>query len=142
LPVKEAQDGDSLAAGKVYVCPGGNHLQISQSGRLVLRDGPRKNGYLPCADISMISAAEFAGPMTVGVVLTGMGNDGVEGAIAIRQAGGSVVVQDESSSVIFGMNAEVIKASAADAGVSLDEIVSAVEKRVLYLQGACKVGAL
>ena len=142
LKVKEAQDGEPLAEGTVYVCPGGNHLQISQSGRIVLREGPRKNGYLPCADISMISAAEFAGPMTVGVVLTGMGNDGVEGAIAIRQAGGSVVVQDELSSVIFGMNAEVIKASAADVVVPLDEIVSSVEKRVLYVQGASRVGAL
>jgi len=142
LRVKEAQDNDPLIPGSVYVCPGTSHLQVTQSGRLSVREGPRMNGYLPCADISMISAAEFAGPMTIGVVLTGMGNDGVQGAIAIRQAGGSIVVQDEASSVIFGMNAEVIRASAADVVVPLDGIVSTVEKRVLFLQGASRVGAL
>ena len=142
LQVKEATEGDSITAGRVYVCPGANHLEISAAGRIVLRDGPRVNGYLPCADVSMNSVAEFAGPMAIGVVLTGMGNDGVQGAQSIRRAGGSVIVQDESTSVIFGMNAEVVKASAADQVLPLDNIVPAVEKRVLYLEGACKVGAL
>jgi two-component system chemotaxis response regulator CheB len=142
LPVKEANEGDALNAGHVYVCPGANHLEISPAGHIALRGGPRVNGYLPCADIAMNSVGEFAGPMGIGIVLTGMGNDGVQGAQTIRRAGGSVIVQDESTSVIFGMNAEVVKASAADQVLPLENIVPAIEKRVLYLEGACKVGVL
>ena len=142
LPVKEAKEGDALNAGHVYVCPGANHLEITPAGNIAVRGGPRVNGYLPCADISMNSVAEFAGPMGIGIVLTGMGNDGVQGAQTIRRTGGSVIVQDESTSVIFGMNAEVVKASAADQVLALENIVPAIEKRVLYLEGACKVGVL
>jgi len=142
LPVKEAEAGEALAPGRAYVCPGASHMKISPSGRVTLTEGPRVNGYRPCADIAMESAAACAGPLCIGVVLTGMGNDGMQGALAIRQAGGYVVAQDEATSVIFGMNAEAIKAGAVDAVLPLEQIVATLEKRILYLTGASRVGAL
>jgi two-component system chemotaxis response regulator CheB len=80
--------------------------------------------------------------MTIGVVLTGMGNDGSTGVQKVKAAGGHVVAQDEGTSVIFGMNAEAIKTGCVDQVVPIDNIFSAIEKRVLYVFGAAKVGAL
>ena len=142
LPVKQAEPDEALLPGTVYVCPGGNHLKVSGSGRLTILDEPRINGYRPCADVSMQSAAEVAGPMAVGVVLTGMGNDGVAGARAIREASGFVIAQDEPTSVIFGMNAEAIKAGVVDAVLPLDRVVGGIEERVACIHGATKVGAV
>ena len=76
IRVKEADPGEIIAPGTVYVCPGANHLKVSQTGRLTLGDGQRVNGYLPCADVTMETAADYAGPMTIGVVLTGMAATG------------------------------------------------------------------
>jgi two-component system chemotaxis response regulator CheB len=117
-------------------------MRISQTGRITLDEGPRVNGYRPCADLTLETAADYAGVMSVGVVLTGMGNDGVQGVQRIRGVGGYTIAQDESSSVIFGMNAEAIKAGAIDQVVPLDNIFTAVEKRVLYIYGAQRVGAI
>ena len=117
-------------------------MRVSQTGRVTLDDGPRISGYRPCADVTLETVAEYAGPMAVGVAMTGMGSDSVRGAQAIRAAGGYVIAQDESSSVIFGMNAEVIKAGAADQVASLDAIYAAVEKRYLLVMGNMKVGAV
>jgi len=78
--------------------------------------------------------------MSIGVVLTGMGSDGARGARAIKQAGGFVVAQDEATSVIFGMNAEAIKAGVVDHTLGIDEIYSAIEKRVLDLSKTAPVG--
>jgi two-component system chemotaxis response regulator CheB len=142
IKVKEAEQGELLRPGNFYVCPGSHHLRVTPTGRVTLDDGPRIAGYRPCADLAMETVASFAGPMSVGVVLTGMGTDGVRGAGAIRNAGGFVVAQDEATSVIFGMNAEAIRAGAVDQVLPLDAIYPAIEKRVLYLLGASKVGAL
>jgi two-component system, chemotaxis family, protein-glutamate methylesterase/glutaminase len=86
--------------------------------------------------VTMESVAAFAGPMSIGVVLTGMGNDGVNGAKAIKAAGGLVLAQDEATSVIFGMPAEAIKTGAVEQVLGIDDIYPAVEKRVL---GLCRV---
>jgi two-component system chemotaxis response regulator CheB len=142
MRAKEAEAGEILVPGTVYVCPGSHHMRVSQTGRVSLDDGPRIGGYRPCADVTFETVAEYAGPMTVGVVLTGMGGDAVRGAQAVRSAGGYVIAQDEASSVIFGMNAEVIKAGAVDQIAPLDAIYAAVEKRFLFVMGAVKVGAL
>lgn len=141
LPVKQAEADEVLNPGTVYVCPGGNHLRLSAAGRLLLSDEGRVNGYRPCADITMQSVAEFAGPMSVGVVLTGMGNDGVAGSRAIREASGYVIAQDESTSVIFGMNAEAIKAGVTDAVLPIERVVPCVEERVVCAHGTARVGA-
>ena len=88
------------------------------------------------------TAAAFAGPMTIGVILTGMGNDGMIGVQKVKTAGGYVVAQDEATSIIFGMPQEAIKTGAVDQVLGIDNIFTAVEKRVMYVYGASKVGAL
>lgn len=142
IRVKEAEAGEILAAGTLYVCPGSHHLKISATGRVNLDEGARINGYRPSCDLALETAAEFAGSLSIGVVLTGMGNDGARGAQAVKAAGGHVIAQDEATSVIFGMNAEAIKAGAVDQILPLESIYGAIEKRVLYVFGAQRVGAL
>ncbi len=142
IKVKEAEAGEIVQAGTVYVCPGSHHLRLSPTGRISLDDGPRISGYKPCADVTMETVAAFAGPLSVGVVLTGMGNDGTRGVQAVRASGGHVIAQDEATSVIFGMPAEAIKTGAVDQVLALDNIYAALEKRVLFVFGAQKVGAL
>ena len=142
IKVKEAEPGEIIAPGTMYVCPGSHHLKVSQTGRITLDEGARINGYRPCADLTLETAAEFAGNMCIGIVLTGMGNDGCKGVQAVKASGGHVIAQDEASSVIFGMNAEAIKTGAVDQILSLDNVYSGIEKRVLYIFGAARVGAL
>jgi two-component system chemotaxis response regulator CheB len=142
IRVKEAGHGEAAEPGTVYISPGSHHMRLTSSGRIALDDGPRIAGYRPCADVLMETVAAFAGPMTIGVVLTGMGNDGSRGALAIKSAGGHVIAQDEASSVIFGMPSEAIKTGAVDQVLAIENIYSAIEKRVLYIYGAAKVGAL
>jgi two-component system chemotaxis response regulator CheB len=142
MKVKEAEPGEIIAPGTIYVCPGANHVKISQTGRLMLDEGARVNGYRPCADLAMETAADYAGPQCIGLVLTGMGNDGVKGAQAIRQAGGFVIAQNEATSVIFGMNAEAIKVGAVDQVLALEEIVSGIEKRAMATFGAARAGGV
>ncbi len=88
----------------------------------------------------MESVAASAGPMSIGVVLTGMGNDGANGAKAIKAAGGLVLAQDEATSVIFGMPAEAIKTGAVEQVLGIDDIYPALEKRVLGLCRSTPVG--
>jgi two-component system chemotaxis response regulator CheB len=142
LRVKEAEHGEELLPGTIYVCPGSHHLRISGSGRIDLQEGERINGYRPCADIALETAAAFAGPMCVGVILTGMGADGSKGVPAVKAGGGHVIAQDEATAVIFGMPAEAIKTGAVDQVLGIESIASALEKRAMYLMGAAKVGAM
>src|SRR6266568_426742 len=136
IRVKEAESNESLAPGTLYICPGGQHLRITPTGRIQL-DGVsgRINGYLPNMDVTMESVAAYAGPLSIAGVLTGMGNDGTSGARAIKSAGGLVLAQDEATCVIFGMPAEVIKAGVADHVLGIDDVYQAIEKRVV---GICK----
>jgi len=135
--VKEAEANEPVQPGTFYICPGGQHLRVSPTGRMQL-DGAtgRIDGYLPNIDVTMESVAAFAGAMSIGVVLTGMGSDGARGAKAIKNAGGYVVAQDEATSVIFGMPAEAIKSGAVDQVLGIDDIYSSIENRVL---GLCKL---
>jgi two-component system chemotaxis response regulator CheB len=142
IRVKEAEAGEIVAPGTVYICPGSHHLRVSPTGRMTLDDGPRILGYRPCADVTLESVAEFAGPMSVGVILTGMGNDGTRGAQAVKNASGYVIAQDEATSVIFGMNAEAIRAGTVDQVLPIENVFAAIEKRIFYVHGASRVGAL
>lgn len=130
IEVKEAEANEPLHQSTLYVCPGSHHLRISSSGRIVLEDGPRISGYRPCADVTMETAAKWAGAMTVGIVLTGMGNDASLGVRAIRAAGGIVIAQDEATSVIFGMPAEAIKTGAVNQVLPLDQVFASADKHV------------
>ncbi len=142
IRVKEAENNEPLQTGVFYVCPGAQHLRINGGGRITLDSSDRINGYRPCADVAFETAAAYAGPMTIGVVLTGMGSDAARGTQAVKAAGGHVIVQDEVTSVIFGMPAEAIKTGAVDQVLGIDAIQPAIEKRVLYLMGAARVGAM
>jgi two-component system, chemotaxis family, protein-glutamate methylesterase/glutaminase len=139
--VKEAENNETLTPGTFYICPGGQHLRVMPTGRMQL-DGSsgRINGYLPNIDITMESVAAFAGPLSIGVILTGMGNDGAAGASAIKSAGGMVLAQDEATSVIFGMPAEVIKAGVVSQVLGIDDIYPAIEKQVLAISRIATVG--
>ncbi len=142
IRVKEAEAGEIIVPSQLYICPGSHHMRVSPTGRVSLDDGPRIGGYRPCADLTLESAADYFGPMTIAVILTGMGNDGSKGVQAVKNLGGHVIVQDEASAVIFGMPQEAIKTGAVDQTLSIDAVYNAIEKRVLYIFGAAKVGAL
>jgi len=142
IRVKEADANEAVQPGVFYICPGGQHLRITPTGRIQLdATTGRIDGYLPNIDVTMESVAAYAGPMSIGVVLTGMGSDGARGARVIREAGGLVLAQDEATSVIFGMPAEVIKSGVVDQVLGIDDIYPAIEKRVLGLCRATPVGA-
>ena len=141
IRVKEAEANESVQPGTLYICPGAQHLRVTPAGRIQL-DGAtgRINGYLPNIDVTMETVAAYAGAMSIGVVLTGMGNDGALGAKAIKSAGGMVLAQDEATSVIFGMPAEAIKVAAVDQVLAIDDIYAAIEKRVIGICKATPVG--
>jgi two-component system chemotaxis response regulator CheB len=140
--VKEAEVGEPVQPGTLYICPGGQHLRVTPTGRIQLDSTTgRIEGYLPNIDVTMESIAAYAGAMSIAVVLTGMGCDGARGARAIKSAGGLVLAQDEATSVIFGMPAEAIRAGVVDQVLGIDDIYPAIEKRVLGLSRLAPVGA-
>jgi two-component system chemotaxis response regulator CheB len=142
LPVKQAENGEALLAGNVYVCPGDCHLRVAPPGRIVLDDGPRIGGYRPSIDVTLESVAALAGGNAVAVILTGMGNDGARGVMAIQENRGLVIAQDEATSVIFGMPAEAIKTGAVGQVLPLEQIAAAVTRRVEIHLGAARAAAL
>jgi two-component system, chemotaxis family, protein-glutamate methylesterase/glutaminase len=142
IRVKEAEANETVQPGTLYICPGAQHLRVTPAGRIQLDStSGRINGYLPNIDVTMETVAAYAGAMSIGVVLTGMGNDGANGAKAIKSAGGMVLAQDEATSVIFGMPAEAIKLAAVDQVLAIDDIYAAIEKRVIGICKATPVGA-
>jgi two-component system, chemotaxis family, protein-glutamate methylesterase/glutaminase len=136
IRVREAEQNEPLQTGTFYVCPGSHHLRISMTGRVKLDDGPRISGYRPCADVAFESAAAYGGANVVGVVLTGMGNDGAKGVQAVKAGRGYVLAQDEATSVIFGMPAEAIRTGVVNQVVGIDEMYPAIEK---YLESICRL---
>ena len=141
IRVKEAEANEAVQPGTLYICPGAQHLRVTPTGRIQLDAASgRINGYLPNIDVTMETVAAYAGPMSIGVVLTGMGADGANGARAIKSAGGMVLAQDEATCVIFGMPAEAIKLNAVDQVLGIDDIYAAIEKRVINISKAAPVG--
>ncbi len=141
IRVREPEHNESVQPGTLYICPGGNHLRVAPTGRIQLdATTGRIEGYLPNIDVTMESVAAFAGAMSIGVVLTGMGCDGARGSRAIKAAGGIVLAQDEATSVIFGMPDEAIKTGVVEQVLAIDDIYPAIEKRVLSLSRALPVG--
>ncbi len=107
LRCKEAQTGDYLETGRVYVAPGDQHMRIKRIGkkyRVEVFAGEKVNGHCPSVDMLFDSVAHEAGDRAIGVLLTGMGNDGAKGLLDIRRRGGFTIGQDEASSVVYGMN--------------------------------------
>jgi len=133
VPVREARDGESVDAGTVLIAPAGTHTKLRKRGslvRIVLDDEPRASLHRPSIDILMASAARIYGPKVLGVLLTGMGADGVEGLRAIREAGGRTLAESEETCAIYGMPKAAMEAGVVDRSVPLtemaDEILGAV----------------
>jgi len=129
LKIKEAEEGDQVSKGTVYVCPGGVHLGISQKKQklvIALKEGRLTDKYTPSVDYMMTSVAEHFGASSMGVILTGMGNDGRNGMLEIKTKGGYTIAEAESSAVVFGMPAEAIKNGAVETVLPISEIPSAI----------------
>lgn len=124
-PAKEGEDGENIIPGTIYVAPGGFHMSLEQvNGAYVLsvKDGPLINYCKPSVEPLFESVARIYGRATLALVLTGMGNDGAGGATMIADAGGSVIAQDEATSVVWGMPAAALQAGACATVLPLDEI--------------------
>jgi len=130
LRVREAQHGDVVKAGTAFITPGGHNMEIAKGGRIHLRKAEQTPS--PSIDIMMKSVADAYGPRCLGILMTGMLTDGVVGMKAIKDAGGVTIAQDESSSLVFGMNKAAIEAGAVDvvAHVSImaDRILDALQE--------------
>ncbi len=126
LRVKQADDGEVITPGVVYVAPPARHLQIADDGRVALTLDEPVRFLRPCADRLFESAARVLGPI-IGVVLSGTGSDGAAGAEAIKVAGGLVIAQDEATSAFFGMPHAAIQTGAVDRVLALDDIAPALE---------------
>jgi two-component system chemotaxis response regulator CheB len=122
LPVKDAESGEELKSGWVYLAPGDTHLAIDGNRTAVLSTGPRVRFARPSADVLFRSAAKVYGRHVIAIVLTGTSNDGAHGALLVRQAGGTVIAQDRASSQQFSMPESAISVGAVDLVLPLDAI--------------------
>ncbi|NNM81203.1 MAG: chemotaxis response regulator protein-glutamate methylesterase [Burkholderiales bacterium] len=129
ISVKEAEQGDRILPGHAYIAPGNAHLLVKRSGanyHCELSDGPPVNRHRPSVDVLFRSAANCAGKNAIGVILTGMGKDGAQGMLEMKQAGAYNFAQDEASCVVFGMPREAILAGGVDKVVPLSEMSAQV----------------
>ncbi|WP_112382985.1 protein-glutamate methylesterase/protein-glutamine glutaminase [Sphingomonas carotinifaciens] len=126
VDVKEAEDGDTVMRGHVLIAPGGlRHIMVERQGAryvVAVREGPLVSRHRPSVDVLFRSAARNAGANAVGIIMTGMGDDGARGLLEMRQAGARTFAQDEATSVVFGMPREAIARGAAERVVSLGAI--------------------
>jgi two-component system, chemotaxis family, protein-glutamate methylesterase/glutaminase len=116
MEVREAKDGDRVINGRVLIAPGGLHMKLLRSGAqyvVSVRDGPLMNRHKPSVDVLFKSVAACAGANALGVILTGMGDDGARGLLEMRQAGAITAAQDEASCVVYGMPREAVRLGAA-----------------------------
>ncbi|NOX76110.1 MAG: chemotaxis response regulator protein-glutamate methylesterase [Gammaproteobacteria bacterium] len=131
MTVCEAQDGQQIVTGHVYIAPGSHHLMVERDGaRYVCRlnDGPLVNRHKPSVDVMFRSMAQNVGSNAVGVLLTGMGNDGAAGMKEMQEVGASTIAQDEKSSVVWGMPGEAVKLGGVDEVLSLLRIPRRIEE--------------
>ena len=126
LPVRLAEHGSPLRPGHVFLAPNDFHLGLGQNGQLSLQDDPPIGGHRPSATFLFSSIAKAYGSRAMGVVLTGMGQDGARGLLELRRAGGWTLAQDEATSVVYGMPKAAIEAGAVARVLPLDEIAEAM----------------
>jgi two-component system chemotaxis response regulator CheB len=144
LTVQEGQEGKKVESGQVWIAPGDQHMTVARKGGdvvLALKQDPPENSCRPAVDVLFRSVAQTYGANALAVVLTGMGSDGTRGAQVIRDAGGEVIVQDEASSVVWGMPGSVVAASLADRIYPLANIVPEVVRRVTFRRRVASVTA-
>ena len=126
MPVREAKPGDRITPGVALLAPGGRHMTVSPGGELRFDDGPTVHGVRPAADRLFESAAAAFGKRCVGVVLSGMGRDGAEGALAVRRAGGTVFAESEETCTIYGMPKAAVGLGAVERSVAADAMGEAI----------------
>ncbi|MDA8434064.1 MAG: chemotaxis response regulator protein-glutamate methylesterase [Nitrospiraceae bacterium] len=135
IRIKEAADNDPVEPGTVLICPGGYHLGLRRKGArtaVTLKEGSLTDKYVPSVDHMMKSAAEMFGANAMGVLLTGMGNDGAHGMVEIKGQGGYTIAESEESAVVFGMPAEAIKAGAVESVLPISDIPAEIIRVVSY----------
>ncbi|MBN1930357.1 MAG: chemotaxis response regulator protein-glutamate methylesterase [Desulfobacterales bacterium] len=133
VTVKEAEDGDIVTNGKILIAPGNYHMLLKRSGAryyVQIKKGPLVNHQRPSADVLFKSVADYAGPNALGIILTGMGSDGADGMLSLKQAGARTIAQDKNSCVVFGMPKEAIKIGAVEKVVSLQNITETALKMI------------
>lgn len=125
IEVREARHGDRIRPGLALIAPGGQHLSIGRNGayyQALVKPGPAVNRHCPSVDVLFRSVAKVAGVNAIGIIMTGMGDDGARGLLEMREAGARTFAQDEESCVVFGMPKEAIKRNAVDYIVGIDRI--------------------
>ncbi len=135
LEAGEARHGESVEKGRIYVAPGGKHLRLEKSAsgiRIVIDDAPPINFCKPSVDLTMSSVSRIYGPGTLGIMLTGMGSDGMRGAADVVEAGGNVIAQDEASSVVWGMPGAVARRGLCAAVEPIDRLA-----RIINMTAGC-----
>ena len=133
IEVREAADGDRVIPGLALIAPGGRHMMLHRSGAnyyVEVKDGPLVNRHKPSVDVLFRSVAQTAGRNALGVIMTGMGDDGARGLREMREAGAHTVAQDEASCVVYGMPKEAVKLDAAERSLPLESIARAIVEQL------------
>jgi two-component system chemotaxis response regulator CheB len=132
ITVKEAESNDTVLRGRALIAPGNHHTLLKRSGAryfVDIKDGPLVSRHRPSVDVLFRSAARYAGRNAVGVIMTGMGDDGARGMLEMKEAGAATIAQDEATSVVFGMPNEAIKRGAVDVVLPLKHIAESMLAR-------------
>jgi two-component system, chemotaxis family, protein-glutamate methylesterase/glutaminase len=125
IAIKEARNGDRVVPGQALIAPGGQHMRVKRSGaqyHVEVIDGPLVNRHRPSVNVLFRSVAKSAGKNALGIIMTGMGDDGATGLLEMRNAGARTIAQDEESCVVYGMPKEAVKCGAVQRTVPLDDI--------------------
>jgi two-component system chemotaxis response regulator CheB len=131
ISVKEAENGDTILRGRALIAPGNKHMLLKRSGARYyaeIKEGPLVSRHRPSVDVLFRSAARYAGKNSIGVIMTGMGDDGAKGMLEMKEGGALTIAQDEKTCVVFGMPAEAIKLGAVDKVLPLEYIAGAAIK--------------
>jgi two-component system chemotaxis response regulator CheB len=129
ITVKEAESNDTVLRGRALIAPGNHHILLKRSGAryfVDIKEGPLVCRHRPSIDVLFRSAARYAGPNAVGVILTGMGDDGAKGMLEMKRAGAKTIAQDETTCVVFGMPKEAIKNGSVDKVLPLQSVAGAI----------------
>ncbi len=133
MEVREASGNDRVIPGRVLIAPGGRHMRLKRSGaryHIEVVDGPLVSRHRPSVDVLFRSVAKVAGRNALGVIMTGMGDDGADGLLEMKRVGAHTLAQDEASCVVFGMPKEAIARGAVDEVVPLSELAGRILRRI------------
>jgi two-component system chemotaxis response regulator CheB len=142
INVREAKSGDRVIAGQALIAPGTSHMLLRRSGaqyQVEIKDGPLVSRHRPSVDVLFRSAAQSAGPNAIGIIMTGMGDDGARGMLEMHQAGALTIAQDEASCVVYGMPKEAVKLGGVDGIIGISAIpgvITQAPSRAAYLHHA------